>query len=346
MENRPTYPSRTKIKKLLFTLLGFCISGVALYVVFRGKYNVEELLTHFERIRVLPLILSIVFYWGGVQVIRSYLVRHLLKSVGKVRPPVAFRYICIGFLVNNILPLRMGEGARIGGIAKRSNISIASTAGGLVVERLMDLTMAALIGFIAIQIAPIPDKVRFVILSAGGALLTVLAALGLVARRGLKETRSKKYGRLIRFAWNIIARFSAGFGGLKSTRDVAVTFVLAAMVWSVAVGTIVLRLVAFDMEPDLATALVLMAGISLGISVPSAPSGIGVIHWLSAQALVIMGVDESLALSFAFFNHFFDYTSSSALGAICMAIEGYRFSDLKMATADTAATPNTAESST
>lgn len=336
MQNRPTELLQTKIKKLLFTLLGFCISGVALYVVFRGNFNVEDIITHFERIQLLPLVLSVVFYWGGVAVIRSYLIRHLLKSVGTVRPPVAFRYICIGFLVNNILPLRMGEGARVGGIAKRSNISIASTAGGLVVERLMDLTMAALIGFIAIQIAPIPANIRFAILGSGAVLLIVLAVLGLVARRGFKETKSKKYGRLIRFVWNIIARFSAGFGGLKSTRDVVITFVLAALVWSVAVGTVVLRLMAFDMEPDLATALVLMAAISLGISVPSAPSGIGVIHWLTAQALIIMGVDEALALSFAFFNHFADYATQSALGAVCMVIEGYSFSDLKMATANTA----------
>jgi glycosyltransferase 2 family protein len=325
--------SQLNTKKLLFTLLGFALSGIALYVVFRGSFNIDAILEHFTRIRMVPLILSVVFYWGGVAVIRAYLIRHLLRSVGEVRPPVAFRYICIGFLVNNVLPLRMGEGARIGGIAKRSNISVASTAGGLVVERLMDLTMAALIGFIAIQIAPIPDNVRFVILGAGGVLLGILAVLGTVARKGLKETNSQRYGKFLRFIWNIIARFSAGFGGLKSPKDVIITFVLAALLWSVAVGTVLLRLAAFDMEPDLATALVLMAGISLGISVPSAPSGVGVIHWLSAQALIIMGVNEPLALSFAFFNHFVDFVSSSGLGAACMIIEGYKFSDLKLATA-------------
>ena len=329
MQNRPSQLSKITSKKLFFTLFGFCLSGAALYVVFRGNFNLEDVLANFKRIRILPLILSVAIYWGGVAVIRTFLIRHLLRSVGTVRLPVAYRYICIGFMVSNLLPLRMGEAARTGGIAKRSNISFASTAGSLLVERLMDLIMAAFIGVIAIQVAPIPDELRFGILAAGAVLLSVLAVLGLVARRGLKETTSKKYGRFWSFIWNIIARFSAGFGSLRSPKDVVVTFVLAALVWSVAMGSLVLRLMAFDMEPNLAMALILMAGISLGISIPSAPSGVGVIHWIAAQALIVAGVDEPLALSFAFFNHFVDFTSQCAIGAVCMTIEGYKFSDLK-----------------
>jgi uncharacterized protein (TIRG00374 family) len=329
MQNPTPSPQNSKIKKGALTLLGFALSGIALYFVFRGKFDIDVLWKNIERIRAVPLVLSIVFYWGGVAVIRSFLVRHLLKSVGKVRPQIAYRYICIGFLANNILPLRMGEAVRIGGIAKRSHISVASAAGGLVVERLMDLTMAALIGFIAIQLSPIPENIRLGIMVAGGGLLVVLTVLGFVFRSGVKETQSKRYGRVIRFIWNIFARFSAGFGGLGSPQNIIVTFCLAALVWSVAVGTVVLRLMAFDLEPSLPTALVLMAAISLGISVPSAPSGVGVFHWLAAQALIIMGLDEPLALSFAFFTHFFDYVSSSALGAVCMVLEGLRISDLR-----------------
>jgi glycosyltransferase 2 family protein len=311
------------------TFLGFALSGVALYFLLQGNFDFDAFLKHMGRIKMVPLILSVVFYWGGVGIIRAFLIRHLLRSVGEVRLQVAYRYIWIGFLANNILPLRMGEGARIAGIAKRSHISVASTAGGLVVERLMDLTMAAIIGVIAIQLAPIPSELRWGIMTAGGVLLAILVVLGLVSRRGLKETRSKRYGRLIRFVWNIIARFTAGFGGLGNTKNVVITFALAAGIWSVAVGTIVLRLIAFDLEPDLATALVLMAGISLGISVPSAPSGVGVYHWLAAQALMIMGLQESVALSFAFFTHFVDFFSFSLLGVICMIIEGIGLSDLK-----------------
>ena len=318
-----------KNKRHLLTILGFALSGIALYFVFHGDFDIDTLFKHIERIKVVPLVLSVVFYWGGVAVIRSFLIRHLLRSVGEVRPKIAYRYICIGFLANNILPLRMGEAVRIGGIATRSGISIVSTAGSLLLERILDLTMTALIGFLAIQLAPIPEHLRRIVFIAGAVLFAVLIVLAAIARRGLKETNAETHNPVIQFIWNLIARFSAGFGGLDGPKNLIITFVLIALVWSVAVGTVVLRLMAFDLQPSLPMALVLMAGISLAIAVPSAPSGLGVYHWLAAQALIIMGLDEPLALSFAFFTHFVDYFSSSSLGVVCMVLEGIGLSDLR-----------------
>jgi len=328
VEDRAAQLKNQRIRKLAVAALGFAISGVALYLVFRGSFNLQKLASYVGRIQVLYLVLSVVFYWAGVAVIRSFLIRHLLHSVGDVKKVVAYRYICIGFLANNILPFRMGEAVRTGGIAKRSQISFVSAAGGLVLERLMDLTMAAFIGFLAIQIAPIPDNVRIGILTTGAVLIGILVVLVLVARRGFKETESLRYGPVIRFVWNLIARFTSGFGGLGSVDRVILTVVLSAMLWAVATGVIVLRLMAFDLPPSLPVALVLMASISLGISIPSAPSGIGVYHWLAAQALMIMGVEQDLALGFAFFSHLIDFTSSSGLGLACMVLEGMGWSDL------------------
>jgi uncharacterized protein (TIRG00374 family) len=317
------------LRKVLITLLGFVISGVALYFVFRGNFDYKKIFAGVNRIRIVPLILSVVFYWWGVIFIRAFLVQHLMKSVGHVTFRTAYRYICIGFLSNNVLPLRMGEGVRIAGIAKRSGISVAASAGGLVLERLLDLTMAAFIGVTAVNLAPIPTNVRLGIFASAGVLVVSLVVLGLLARRGLKETSSLRYGRLMKFVWNIIARFTAGFGGIGSMRNLGVTVMLSMLIWAAAVGTLVLRLAAFGLPPSPSMALVLMAGISIGISVPSAPSGIGVYHWLAAQSLMLMGIDSDTAFGFAFFCHFVDFASSSAWGAVCAVLEGVGWADLK-----------------
>ena len=327
-DGRGRQPKTKQIRRVALSALGFVVSGVALYLVFRGSFNLQKLASYVSRIQWGYLFLSVALFWGGVQIIRSFLIEHLLESVGKVRKTVAFRYICIGFLANNVLPLRIGEAVRIAGIAKRSNISIVSVAGGLVLERIMDLTMAAVIGVIAIQLAPIPDNLRFGILASGAVLVVLLVVLAVVVRRGLKETDSLRYGRLVRFVWNIVARFVAGFGGLGSARKVVITIVLSASLWAVATGTILLRLMAFGLPPSLPLGLVLMASISLGISIPSAPSSIGVYHWLAAHALMIMGVENDLALGFAFFCHLVDFVSSSGIGVVCMLLEGLGWSDL------------------
>ena len=333
MAEKQTPKSKHPSRRIIFSLVGFAISGVALYFVFRGSFDLEKLVTYVERIRPVHLFLSLALYWGGVAVIRSFLIRHLLRSVGEVRRSTAYRYICIGFLVNNILPFRMGEGARIAGIAKRSKISVASTAGGLVVERLLDLTMAAVIGVIAIQLAPLPYELRMGILTTGGMLVTILIILGLVARRGLKETDSTKHGRLTRFVWNHIARFSFGFNALGNTKSAVFTVALSSSIWGVALCVYVLRLMAFDLPFSLPMSLVLIASISLGISIPSAPSAVGVYHGLAAGALVLMGVEKDLALGFAFFCLLADFLGSSAVGAVCMVLEGVGLSDLRASAA-------------
>ncbi len=327
-DDRPAPHQSKRYRPPALAALGFFISGVALYFVFRGEVELENLTSTVSRIHVGYLVLSVVLYWGGVGIIRSFLIRHLLSSVGEVRKAVAFRYFCIGFLANNILPLKMGEAVRTGGIAKRSNISFASAAGSLLLERLMDLTMAAVIGVIAIQVAPIPNDLRIAILTAGGVLVGVLLLLALIARRGLKETTSLRYGRLVRFAWNLIARFTTGFGGLQSSRKVILTVILSALLWGVATGTLVLRLMAFGFPPSVPMALVLMASISLSIAIPAMPSAVGVYHAFAVGALMIMGVDKELAIAFAVFSHLSDVIPSSTLGAVCMAIEGMGWSEL------------------
>ncbi len=316
-------------RRLLYTLIGFVISAVALYFVFQGNFNLQKLLSGMNRIRTIPLILSVVLYWFGVIVIRAFLVRHLMKSLGDVRLGVAYKYICIGFLVNNILPLRMGEGVRIAGIAKRSGISVAASAGGLVLERLLDLTMAAFIGVMAVNLAPLPSEIRTGIFTSAIVLTATLLVLGIVAKFGLRETESLRYGRFTKIIWNILARFSSGFGGIGSIKSLMFTIAMSILIWAAAVGTLILRLMSFDLEPSLPMALVLMAGISIAISVPSAPSGIGVYHWFTIQALIIMGLDQDTAFSFAFFCHFVDFASSSVWGAVCAILEGLGWSDLK-----------------
>ncbi len=326
-ENRPA-KRNSSFRKLVFTVFGFALSGIALYLVFRD-FEAEKLLTYTGRIKILPLVASIILFWGGIGGIRAFLIPHLLRSVGEVRPGIAYRYIWIGFLANNILPLRMGEGARIVGIAKRSNISVVATAGSLLVERLLDLFMAAVVGIIAILLVPLPSGYRIGILVSGGVLMAVLVILGLVARRGLKQTSSSRYGRLIGWVWNQIARFSTGMNALGSTRSAIKAMVLMGAIWAVALLALLLRLVAFDLPPSLSTTMVLLASIGLAVAIPSAPSGLGVYHGLAAAALVLMGTEKDLALGFAFFNHFFDFASSSALGAVYMVMEGVGWSDLR-----------------
>jgi hypothetical protein len=268
-------------------------------------------------------------YWVGVVGFRSYLVCHLLDSVGSVKLGKAYRYLCIGFLANNLLPLRMGEVIRIGGIARVSDIKFASVAGSLAVERLLDLIMAALVGIAAIQVAPLPEDVRIGILSVGGVLMVALLVLIYMARRGLTEIPIGDGHTAKRAIWNLVVRFSAGFGALGSGKGLSRAFAFSVLIWLAVIGTMLLRLYSFDLPATIPMVFVILTGISLGVSLPSAPGYVGVYHAFLARALMLMGVEEEIAVGFAIYSHLVDVTMGTLLGLISMALEGIGWGDLK-----------------
>ncbi len=322
-------PNGSNTRKIVVTIIGFALSGLGLWYVFHG-IDPAELLDSAERIHAIPVVGAVALYWGGLICVRAFLIRFLLRSVGAVPFGKAYRYICVGFLVNNILPLRMGEVARIGGIARASNIGVASVAGGVAIERLLDLTMAALVGVAAVQVAPMPKSARLAVLIVGCAMAVFLIVFTFLARHGFQETSSeKKGGKLKVLLWNLAVRFTAGLGALRTARGILGAIVLALLMWGMVIGVMLLRLVAFELPATLPVVLVLLTSISLGVALPSAPAYVGVYHAVTVGALTLFGIDEEVAVGFAIFSHLVDIVPSSLLGAVSMFLEGLSFADIK-----------------
>jgi uncharacterized protein (TIRG00374 family) len=328
------------VRRSIFALLGISLSVCGLAYVFRdiifGNVSVgehfKELFASTDRIEILPMLGSVALYWLCLIVLRSLLVRHLLKSVGDLRWVQAYRYICIGFLANNVLPLRAGEVARSAAIHKGANLSFPSVVGSLAVERMLDMTLLAVIALAAIQVAPLPGSVRTVSI-----FLSVLLGIGFItliilARRRRGEEQPKKDRGLRTRLRNIWIRFSAGFGALKDTRGTLIAVGLSICIWAVALATMMLRLEAFGLPSSLSFGLVLLTCIGFGVAVPSAPGYVGVYHAAIMFALVEgFGVEPVIAVAFSWFSWLLDVGVSSVTGAISLSIEGLKLGELKEA---------------
>ena len=98
-----------------------------------------------------------------------------------VSTPVLFRALMVGFTVNNLLPVRMGEVARAYLLARWCHIPYGSTLASLVVERVLDgLSLSALL-LVALLFVPAPGYLLVAgVLAAGvftsGAVVVALAA--------------------------------------------------------------------------------------------------------------------------------------------------------------------------
>ena len=277
-------------RRFAFAAVGMVLSAAGLWWVFRGV-DPGELLDSSHRIRPLPLVGSLVVYWIGLVSLRGLLVRHLLAPVGRLRLLQACRYVYIGFLANNVLPLRAGDLARSLAIHRGAGIGFASVVGGLAVERMLDLALVALLALLALRVAPgLPEAVGTAALGGAAVLGAGFAVLAILARRrrgssiepaGEDDSRRSAFAR-VKVLW---FRFTAGFVAFGTASGAAAAAGLAVAIWAVALGAMALRLWAFDLAPDPAVALVLMVALGLGVAVPSAPGYVGTYHAAVAFAL-------------------------------------------------------------
>src|SRR5919198_5870418 len=150
-------------------LVSFGISGVLLVLVVRAvdPTGMRAALAAADW-RVIPL--AIVLYFAGVW-FRSARWGLLLPE-HTVSTPTLCRGLVVGFTVNNLLPVRMGEVARAYLLSRWCRVPYGATLASLIVERILDgLSLAALL-LLALLFVPAPGY----LVAAGG-----LAAAGFLA---------------------------------------------------------------------------------------------------------------------------------------------------------------------
>jgi hypothetical protein len=222
----------------------------------------------------------------------------------------------IGYMANNVLPLRAGEFVRIYTLARRLRLATgwsAAQAFGLVtatvvIERVLDSLAIVLILALLVLTIPVPAGVEL----GAGVLLTIdvvgVALLVTVARapevgRRLVTWLTRRWPAIQHAA---LASFDTGLRGLDGIRT-------PAHAARIAVGTVVTWLMsataawamlrAVHLDLPFVAGWVIIAFVGLGISVPSAPGYVGVWHWAAALALGVFGAPSSVAVAYALLFH-------------------------------------------
>lgn len=135
-------------KKILIPLIsGFLFSGTALYFAFRNV-PISDLLAYMQTINymwILPslLLISICF---GFRVLRWQIILASSHTVGFW---AAFHPLMIGFMLNCVLPARLGELARPAILYKNNHVPLTTGIATVVTERLFDLVLlVVMLGFV------------------------------------------------------------------------------------------------------------------------------------------------------------------------------------------------------
>ncbi|HAL47317.1 MAG: flippase-like domain-containing protein [SAR202 cluster bacterium] len=254
----------------------------------------------------------------------------LLHHMKPVQTRRLFPVVVVGYMANNLLPMRLGELVRSYYVSEREGISKASALVTIVIERVFDALV--LLAFIAIIAAFVPltgltrsfadqSGIPAAVLVAAGSL-PFLGAFGMLVLFATAPTRTQAL--LVRLAAplplrlrevfaGLVTMFLHGLAPLRSPQMLAKLFILSVPIWLAEAAVFFLMGYPFGFHHvfgnawDMGVTMVLVTAVTnIGSSVPAAPGGLGLFEIITRETLVLgpLGVvDRSVAAGYAVVLH-------------------------------------------
>jgi uncharacterized protein (TIRG00374 family) len=314
------------VRRTAQVVLGLVISLLALALAFRGA-NLAQVAGALREANYFYLAPGIGLVWLGL-----YLRACSWRAILGHNVPYRRVYDAMneGYLLNNLLPLRLGEFGRAYLISRGSPIPAYQALSSVVVERVIDLIMAVVLLLTCLPFVVGLEWARGVAASSIGLGLAAVVGLVVVARnqaRLVRLTRAtlQRLGARWLHPERWAARVEALLAGLSVFQDPRRA--LAAAGWSflawvsAGLGTW-FTLLAFLPGATVLMAFVTLTVVALAAAVPSAPGSAGVFEFTVVQILAVFGVDQNRALSFGLIFHLQQIALIMVLGGLALAREG------------------------
>lgn len=310
--------------------IGLLVTVGFLALVFR-RVELGELRAAFLGAAYWLLVPAVAVYFLAFW-LRALRWRLLLSSVGPVGVGRAYWVATIGYAVNNVLPLRVGELVRSYLLRRRPGVSATGALATIAVERVLDgLTLLSwLAPILLLKAAGGEASVVLRLVLQGSALLfggVALTLAGVVlfpsrALRALEALLRPLPGRWTSSALGMARALVDGFAVLRRGRLLLALLLLSQGIW---VGEAILYLFvagAVGLDASLVALGAAVAASNLATSIPSSSGGIGPFELLAKESLVLFGVAPSLALAYALLVHATLVVPVTALGFAFLLAEG------------------------
>ena len=254
--------------------------------------------------------------------------RYLTDPIRPLGDAALSRATAVGFLANNVFPLRMGEVVRSWYLARETGVSAAAVFGTVILERVIDtVCVIAMVGLVLPLRASGDDAglVRGAVLLAPFAVLPFLFLWALRAHPARVERTVLALlrpfsARAAAFVERVIHRFAEGLGALRGGRHLFWIGFHSAVIWLViSIVPIVAAFLALDIAlasaaQTLVAAWTTQAAIGVAVALPSAPGFFGIFHYACRLALVHSGVSPEAAVAAGTLVHSVMWVTLCALG--------------------------------
>lgn len=340
-QNRPPVASSGRWGKVVLSVL----IGVLGYVlVFRGT-SLERMGSVLADVKLgwLAGALGLMLVLQSLRLLRWSL---LVRSVAPVSRGAIVRIGSIGFMATDLFPVRLGELVRPLLLDRRAGVPFGAGMATILVERFLDVLALLSLLLLTLAVAELPSELPelggwTVDLEAARGILLVAVALLAVPVLGLLIAGDRGtalverctgflppalQNRIVRLLHSFVDALRAiGRPGVVAS---AALLSLAAWLASTAVAWSLLE--AFGLgQFGAAGAAVVTLFVAVALIMPSPAGGVGVFEAGAVVALLLYGVDASEAAPFALALHGVHLGSITAIGLVCLGLEGIGWNDLK-----------------
>ena len=295
------------MKKLIIICTGIFISFLLLYGI-SSRVIIEDVVSAIHDTNKLWIFIAVCFYTLAL-LLRSERWYLLLKNDFIETRFRILRVVIIGYAMNCIFPIKIGEIGRPILLASKNKIKIPLIVGTVFVERLMDIVVLSLLFLFgaAASLDIIIDE--FGLKSIVVPLILILLVLIIFICSIYLNINFKLNNRKIKIPFvlpNLIDKFHGFIDGVTVWKhqgyfisSIIVTFLSwffeAIAYWSIGVS--------FNIDMTISQFFLVLWAATFGFLVPNIGAGIGTFEFFTGGMLIILGLDNSTAAACALVLH-------------------------------------------
>lgn len=245
----------------------------------------------------------------------------LVKPLTKLRLSDSFYIVLVGFLANNVLPLRIGELVRAYLLAKRNSIGKVRSFSTVVVNRIVEgsvLVLLFLAGFFLVE--TITLEMQFAVLFP--ALFFAALLLFFVMPDSFIRFAEKIIGRIPFISDRIkllLGDLTIGSRAFKQGIYSQIKIWLSSIiVWVIHVVVFYIVMASLGLDFTIPQLMIIVAISNIVAMIPSAPGYLGTYEAAIVFSFAAFGLSSEAALSTAIITHLVAYVVITILGIISL----------------------------
>ena len=236
-----------------------------------------------------------------------------------------------GYLLNAILPFRLGELGRAFLLSRKSELTFSEILPTIVIERVTDLVFSAallLIGLTYVTDTQGSARIGYII---GGVMIVGLVMMYVLARNrqwalDVFHKLSARWEAVQKFGGSFLESFLTGLAVLTDGWLFMRFLFWMTLNWLVAIAAYYFMTLAFFPKAQLTWMPFLLGAAAFGGAIPALPGGVGTFEGAVSAALFLFTKDQSTSLAVAITARLYNYLNSGVIGSIGLIREGQSLS--------------------